>query len=102
MAKWVAAEKARAELRHAVVPKRDRKDQGEDSLKQVCSRWFVCHSRLATNGANLYPPGELLFADVVLPFPGILFRFHVFALIESVTLRSIVPPYTCVPAATIS
>ena len=43
MAKCVAAEKARAGLRHA-MPERDGKDQGEDSPKQPGSCWFARHS----------------------------------------------------------
>ena len=44
MAKWIAAEKARAGLRHAVIqniPEGDGKDQGEDSPKQEGSCWFA-------------------------------------------------------------
>ena len=46
MTKWMAAEKARAGLRHAVVlvtPECGGKDQGEDSPNQACSRWFARH-----------------------------------------------------------
>ena len=45
MAKWVAAEKARAGLRHALAcPERDRKHQGEDRPNQADSCWFARHS----------------------------------------------------------
>ena len=45
MAKWIAAEKIRAGLRHAVLgPNVTGKDQGEDSPKQACSCWFARHS----------------------------------------------------------
>ena len=59
-AKWIAAEKARAGLRHAVssMPEHDGKNQGEDSPKKACSCWFARRSSLVTGGANLYPPGD--------------------------------------------
>ena len=47
MAKWIAVEKARAGLRHAVIPNMpecDGKNQGEDSPKQAGSCWFARHS----------------------------------------------------------
>ena len=45
MAKWIAAEKARAGQRHAVyMPERDGKDQGENSPKQAGSCWFARHN----------------------------------------------------------
>ena len=43
MEKWIAAEKVRAGLGYAVVPERDRKDQGDNSPKQAWSCWFACH-----------------------------------------------------------
>ena len=42
MAKWIAAEKAKARLQHTVVCSNiDGKDQGEDSPKQAGSCWFA-------------------------------------------------------------
>ena len=43
MTKWIAAERARAALRHAVINmcERDEMDQGEGSPKQACSYWFA-------------------------------------------------------------
>ena len=44
MAKWIAAEKARAGLRHtwySSMPERDGKDQREENSKQVGSYWFA-------------------------------------------------------------
>ena len=45
MLKWIAAEKVRVGLRHAVLcmPERDGKDQQENCLKQACSCWFARH-----------------------------------------------------------
>ena len=40
MTKWIAAERAKAALRHA---ERDGKDQGEGSPKQASSYWFTHH-----------------------------------------------------------
>ena len=86
MAKWIAAEKAKAGLLHAVVgmPERDGKDQGEDIPKQRAragSLALVDYSH--TSGANLYPTGvwfECFHDDSPPPcqrrFQN---RFHVFS-----------------------
>ena len=61
------------------MPEHDGNDQGEESPKQACSSWFACHSRLATSGANLYPPGVFCFVCRyhILPFSGVTcFFFH--------------------------
>ena len=76
------------------MPERDEKDQGDDSSKEAGSCWFAHHSRLATSGANLYPPG-VWFADVMssfsdVTFVTVLFRFRLFAFTEAAAFRSIV------------
>ena len=63
------------------MPERDGKDQGEDIPKQAGSCWFARPCRLATSGANLYPPG-VWFADGVMTSfsSGVsLFRFASFS-----------------------
>ena len=81
MAKWIAAEKARAGPRHRVVsmPERDGKDQGQSSPKQACLCLF------ATSGANLYPPG-VWFADVMSLFSGVSFSPFSFCFVFVVLL----------------
>ena len=49
------------------MPKRDEKDQGEDSPKQAGSCWFARPCWLATSGANLCPLG-VWFADAIWRF----------------------------------
>ena len=49
------------------MPKRDGKDQEEDNSKQAGSCWFARPCRLATSGANLYPPG-VSFEDAMASF----------------------------------
>ena len=58
MAKWIAAEKARAGLRHAAVCPNMTEMIKESSLKQACSCWFASFNGLATSGTNLHPPGR--------------------------------------------
>ena len=47
------------------VPKRDEKNQGVDSPKQVGSCWFPRPCWLVTSGANVYPPG--VWFDLQMP-----------------------------------
>ena len=64
------------------MPERDGKDQGEDCPKQAGSCWFARPCRLATSGANLYPPG-VWFADVITSFSGgVTFVLFCFALLR--------------------
>ena len=58
----------------SVMPERDAKDQGEDIPKQAGPCWLARPCRLATNGANLYPPG-VWFADAMTFFSGGTFVF---------------------------
>ena len=86
------------------MPERDGKDQEEDSPKQTGSCWFARPCRLATSGANLYPPG-VWFADDMTSFSGVTFvfvllRFRLYAFVEGATLRSIVLRYAGVSIAT--
>ena len=74
------------------MPKRDGKDQGEDSPKQAGSCWFARRCYLAASGANLYPPG-IWFADGMSSFSRVafvLFRFRLYTFIEAAALRSVV------------
>ena len=69
------------------MPERDAKDQGEDSPKQARSCWFALPFRLATSGANLYPPG-VWFADVMTSFSGVAFVLFCFVFIFMLSLKS--------------
>ena len=91
MAKWIAAEKVRAGLRHAVVCSnmtggtKERIDQ---------SKWARAGS-LALVDSPQVAQTCILRADVVLYFSGVtfvlrLFRFCLFAFTEAAALRSIV------------
>ena len=67
MAKQITAEKARAGLRHEVVCSNVTgriKERIAQSKRARAS--FACHSLLAPNGANLYPPGgcRVVFSGV--------------------------------------
>ena len=80
MSKWIAAEKAKAGLRHAVVcpnvTGRTRERIAQSKRTRAGSLALVDY--LATSGANLYPPG-VWFADVMTSFSGVefaLFCFH--------------------------
>ena len=76
MAKRIAAEKVRAELRHAVLKIRPnvmgKTKKRILAPKQANSCWFARHSRFATNGASLCLPGVLL-VNTISPFPGLTF-----------------------------
>ena len=71
MAKWIVAEKTKAGLRHAVVCPNVTGSTKKDSLKQAGSCWFARPCRLATSGANLYPP-RVWFADAMAFFSLVL------------------------------
>ena len=87
------------------MPERDGKDQGDDSPKQAGSCWFARHSRLATSGANLYPPGgcRVIF---LWRFTFVLFCFVFVYFLLSLKPRSFVQSlffvlrYACAPEAT--
>ena len=72
MGKWITAEKFRAELRHAVVCPNVTGRTKDGIAQQAGSCWFARPCRLATSGANLYPPG-VGFADVMTSFSGVTF-----------------------------
>ena len=86
------------------TPERDHKDQGEDSPKQAGSCWFARPCRLATSGANSYPPG-VWFADAMTSFSGVAFLFFCFVFVfyhfvDAAALRSSVLRYARAPIAT--
>ena len=59
MAKWIAAEKVRAGLRHAVVcPNVTRRTKERiTQSKRVCAGSLAIVDKPRISGANLYPPG---------------------------------------------
>ena len=65
---------------------RDGKGQGEDIPKQAGSCWFARPCRLATSGANLYPPG-IWFTDDMTPFSGITFVLFCFFFVFTLSLK---------------
>ena len=86
MAKWIAAEKTRAGLRHAVVcPNVTRRIKGVRP-KQADSCWFARPCCLATSGANLYPPG-VWFADVMTSLSGVMFVLFCFVFVFMLSLN---------------
>ena len=102
MAKWIAAEKVRAGLRHAVVCLNVTERTKARIAQSKCAR-------RASSLANVDQPQVtrtcILRADAVLLFSGVtfvsfLFRSLPFAFIEAEALRSIVLLYACAPAAT--
>ena len=94
--RWLAAEKARAGLRHAVVC-----PNVTERTKESC---FARHSWLAASGANLYPPGgcRAVFLWRYVTRVSFCFVFVFFAFTEAAVLRSIVFVliYACAPIAT--
>ena len=68
------------------MTERDGKDQGEDSPKQAGSCWFARLCRLATSGANLYPPG-VWFADAMASFFGVTLVFFCFVFVFMLSLK---------------
>ena len=68
------------------MSERDGKDQGEDSPKQAGLCWFARHSRLATSGTNLYPPG-VWFADAMSYFSGVNFFSICFVVVFLLSLK---------------
>ena len=87
MARLIAAEQARAGLRHAdVSPNVTEMNQGEDSLKQARSCWFVRPCVLATSDANLYSPG-VWFADAMTSFSGVTFVLFCFVFMFMLRLK---------------
>ena len=70
------------------MPGRDGKDQeDEDNIpKQAGSCWFASPCRLATSGANLYPPG-IWFADVMPYFSGVAFVLFCFVFVSMLLLK---------------
>ena len=68
------------------MPERDGKDQEEDSPKQAGSCWFAGPCRLATSGANLYPPG-VWFTDVMMSFSGVTFVLFCFVFVFMLSLK---------------
>ena len=68
------------------IPKRAGKDQGEDSPKQAGSCWFARPCRLASSGANLYPPG-VWFADDITSFSGVTFLLFCFIFVFMLSLK---------------
>ena len=102
MAKWIAAEKATAGLRHAAeMPERDGKDQGEDSPKRAGSCWFARPLLTSHKWRELVSSGRLVcrYHDVshwrYLCY--VLLRFRLYAFVEAVALRSIVLRYAGAP-----
>ena len=77
MAKWIAAEKDRVGLRHAVVSPnvtgRTEERIAQSKRARAGSLALVDYS-LSTSGANLYPP-VVWFADVMTSFSGVTFVF---------------------------
>ena len=71
MAKWIAAEKTKAGLRHAVV------------CPNVTGR---TKERIATSGANLCPPG-VWFADAMTSFSGVTFALFCFIFVFMISLK---------------
>ena len=112
MAKWIAEEKARTGLRHAVVYPNvtgRTKDRISQSKRARDPSSLVFYSRLATSSAKLYLSG-VSFADAM-PYSLSLalrcrflcltsFRFRLLALVKSAALRPIALRYTCASAAT--
>ena len=92
MVKWIAAEKARAGLRHAgqqivVCANVTGRTNGRMAQRKRVRAWFARHNCLATTDANLYPPGEcriillwyhVCFVSLPLTVVCVLFRFCFF------------------------
>ena len=81
MAKWIAAEKNKAGLRHAVVcpnvTGRTKERIAQSKRDRAGSLAFCC---LATKGANLCPPG-VWFADIMRSFSGVTFVLFCFVFV---------------------
>ena len=69
-----------------VMPERDGKDQGEDSPKQAGSYWLARPCRVATSGANLYPPG-VWSVDAMASFSGVTFVLFCFVFVFMLSLK---------------
>ena len=88
IAKWIAAEEAKAGLRHAVVCPNvtgRTKKRIAQSKRGLC--WFALPCRLATSGANVYPPG-VWFADVMMSFSGVMFGLFCFVFVFILSLKA--------------
>ena len=72
------------------MPKRDRKNQEEDSPKQACQCRFSCHSQLTKSGASLYPPDVFWFADAILPFSAATSVFSYLIIVLDTNLRRLI------------
>ena len=56
------------------MSERDKKDHGEDSAKQVTSRWFARHSLVDIRDVKLYHP-DVLFAEFISPSSRVTFSY---------------------------
>ena len=88
MAKWIAAEKAKAGPRHAVVSPnvtgRTKKRIAQHKRARTGSLAFCW---LATSGANLYPLGVWFADDVMTSFSGVTFVLFCFVFVFMLSLN---------------
>ena len=87
MAKWTAAEKAKAGLRHAVLcPDVTGRTKERISQSKRARTGSLALVKLATSGANLYPPG-VWFADATTSFSGVTFVLFCFVFVFMLLLK---------------
>ena len=82
VAKWIAAEEARAGLRHAVVCLNVMGTTKERIAQSKRAR----AGSLATSGANFCPPG-VWFADAMTSFSGVTFVLFCFVFVFMLSLK---------------
>ena len=89
MAKQIAADKARAGLRYAVVRPNvtgRTKERTVQSKRARAGSLALVDCQVATSGANLYSP-DVEFADVLTYFPGVTFVLFCFVFVFMLLLK---------------